>query len=192
MIYFLQDISAIIINILYIGPMAQNTMYSFLKQALNWLSFKPGIIFVHLLSCIWFFATSWTAVCQAFLSFTNSWSLLKFLSIESMIPSNHLILCHPLLLLPSIFSSIGSFPRSHFSASSGQSIGASASTSILPMNIQGWFPLGLSGLISSLSKWLSRAFSSTTVQKHHFFRTQPSLWSNLTSIHDYWKNHSFD
>ena len=109
MIYFLQDISAIIINILYIGPMAQNTMYSFLKQALNWLSFKPGIIFVHLLSCIWFFATSWTAACQAFLSFTNSWSLLKLLSIESMIPSNHLILCHPLLLLPSVFPSIKVF-----------------------------------------------------------------------------------
>ena len=72
----------------------------------------------------------------------------------------------------------GSFPVSQLFASSSQSIGASASASVLPVNIQDWFPLGLTGLISLQSRGLSRVFSSTTVQKHHFFSTQPSLWSN--------------
>ena len=90
------------------------------------------------------------------------------------------------------FPASGSFLMSWLFISNDQRIGASASASVFPMNIQGWFPLGLSGLIFSLSKGLSRVFSSTTVQKHHFFRTQPSLWSNLTSVHDYWRNHSFD
>ena len=72
----------------------------------------------------------------------------------------------------------GSFQMSQFIESGGQSIGISASSSILPMNIQDWFPLGLTGLISLQSKRLSRAFSNTTVQKHHFFGTQLSLWSN--------------
>ena len=81
--------------------------------------------------------------------------------------SNHLILCCPLLLLPSSFPASGSFQMSRLFASCGQSIGATASASVLPMNMQGWFPLGLTGLISLLSKGLSRVFSSTTVQKHH-------------------------
>ena len=106
------------------------------------------------------------------------WSLLKLLSIESMMPSNHLILCHPLLLLPSIFPSINSFPVSQLFASGGQIIGSSALASVLPMNIQGWFLLRLTGLSSLLSKGLSRVFSSTTVWKHQFFSTQPSLWSS--------------
>ena len=76
------------------------------------------------------------------------------------------------------FTGSGSFQMSQFFASGGQSIRASASGSVLPMNIQDWFPLGLTGLISLLSKGLSRVFSSTTIQKHHFFGTQPSLWSN--------------
>ena len=76
------------------------------------------------------------------------------------------------------FPASGSFPVSHFFASGGQSIGASASASVLPMNIQGWFPLGLTGLISLQSKGLSRVFSNTTVQKHQFFGAQLSLWSN--------------
>ena len=86
------------------------------------------------------------------------------------------------------FPASGSFPMSQFFASGGQSIGASASVSVIPMNIQDWFPLGLSGLISLQSKGLSRIFPNTTVQKHQFFSTQLSLWPNsLTSIHDYWK-----
>ena len=89
------------------------------------------------------------------------------------------------------FPASGSFPMSWLFASGGQSIGAAASASVLPRNIQGWFPLGLTGWISLQSKGLSRVFSSTTVRKHQFFGTQPSLWF-LTSIHDYGKNHSFD
>ena len=85
-------------------------------------------------SCL--FETPWTVACQAFLSITNSQSLLKLMSIESVMPSNHLILCRPLLLSPSIFPSIRSFPTSQLFASHGQSIGASASASVLPMNIQ--------------------------------------------------------
>ena len=73
---------------------------------------------------------------------------------------------------------LGSFPMSWRFASGGQSIGASASASVLPMSIQGWFPLGLTGLLSLLSKGLSRVFSNTTVQKHPFFGALPSLWSN--------------
>ena len=97
---------------------------------------------------------------------------------QSVMPSNHLILCCPLLFLPSIFPSTGSFPVSQLFVSGGQSIGASASVSVLPINIMGWLPLGLIGFISLLSKELSRVFSGTTVQKHHFFGAQPSLWSN--------------
>ena len=86
--------------------------------------------------------------------------------------------CHPLLLLPSVFPSISavSFPMSQFFASGGQTIGASASASALPVNIQDWFPLGWTGCISLQSKEFSRVFSNTTVQKHQFFSTQPSLW----------------
>ena len=98
----------------------------------------------------------------------------------------------PLLLLPSIFPNIRSFPMNCLFASHSQGIGASASTVILPVNIQSWFPLGLTGLISLLFKGLSRVFSSTIVQKYHFFSTQPSLWSSLTPVHDYWKNHTFN
>ena len=89
------------------------------------------------------------------------------------------------------FPASGSFPMSQIFTSGGQSIGGSASASVLSRNIQDWFPLGLTGLISLLSKGLSRVFSNTTVQKHQFFVAQFSLYS-LTSIHDYWKNHSLD
>ena len=96
----------------------------------------------------------------------HSWSLLKLMSIELVMPSNHLILCHSFLLLPSIFPSIRVFPRSQFFTSDGQSIGVSASTLVLPMNIQDSFPLGWTGWISLQSKGLSRVFSNTTAQKH--------------------------
>ena len=119
---------------------------------------------------LWLFVNPWAAACQASLSFTISRSFLKFMSIESVMPSNHLVLCHPLLLPPSIFSASGSFPMSQLLALGGQSIGASASTSVLPMTIQGWFPLGWTGLISLQSSGLSRVFSNTTVQKHQFLQ----------------------
>ena len=91
--------------------------------------------------------TPWTAAHQASLSITNSRSLLRLMSIELVMPSNHLILCRPFLLPPSIFQASGSFQMSQFFTSGGQSIGVSASASVLPMNIQDCFPLGLTGLI---------------------------------------------
>ena len=102
------------------------------------------------------------AALQASLSFTTSKSLLELISIESVMPSKHLILCCPLLLLPSILPSIRVFSNELF-ASCGQSIGASSSASVLPVNIQGQFPLGLTSLISLQSKGFSRVFSNTTV-----------------------------
>ena len=108
---------------------------------------------------------------QASLFTTNSWSLLKLMSIESVIPPNHLILCHLLSSLLQSFPASESFLVSQFFSSGGQGIGVSASASILPMNIQDWFPLGWTGWISLLSKGLSRIFSNTIVQKHQFFGT---------------------
>ena len=94
---------------------------------------------------------------------------------KSVMPSNHLILCHPLLLLLSIFPSIRVFSNQSVLSSVGQSIGVSASASVLPMNIQDWFPLGLTDLISLQSKGLSRFFSNTIVHKHQFFGAWLSL-----------------
>ena len=134
-------------------------------------------VVVQSLSHVWLFATSWTAARQASLSFTIFRSLLKLTSIESVMPLSHLNLCHLLLLLPSIPPSIRSFPKSQLFASSGQSIGVSASASVLPMNVQGWLPLGWTDLISLLSKGLSRVLSGTTIQKHQFLGAQSSVWS---------------
>ena len=107
--------------------------------------------------------------------------------------------CHPTILSSVIpFSShlqslpaTGSFQMSQFFASCGQSIGVSASASVLPMNIQDWFPLGWTGWISLQSKRLSRVFSNTTVWKHQFLVLSFLYNPTLTSIHDYWKNHSY-
>ena len=112
---------------------------------------------------------------QASLSITNSQSLLKLMSIKPMMPSNHLILCHPLLLLPSIFLSVRIFSNRAVLHIKRPKHGSFSSTSVLPMNIQDWFPLGLTGWISLQSKGLSRVFSNTTVQKHQFFGTRLSL-----------------
>ena len=129
----------------------------------------------------------WTAAHQAPLCSPISQSLLKFISIELVMLSNHLTICHPLLLCLQSFPASGSFPMRWLLASGGQSIGASASATILPMNIQGWFPLGLTGLISFQSKGLT----TTTIQKHQFFTSQLSLWTN-SLVRDCWKNHSFE
>ena len=123
-------------------------------------------------------AIPWTAGCRASLSFTISQSLFKFMSIESMMPSKHPILCHPLLLLPSIFLNIRVFSVSQLFASGGQNIGVSAWTSVLPMNTKDWFPLWWTGWISLQSTGLLRVFSNTTVQKHQFFGAQLSSQSN--------------
>ena len=133
--------------------------------------YPPQFSSVQLLSCVQLFATPWTAAHQASLSMTNSWSLLKLMSTESVIPSNHLILLSP---SPPAFSlSQHQFLMSRRFASGGQSIGILASSSVLPMNIWHWFPLGVTGLISLQSKKLSRVFSSTTVWKYQFFSAQP-------------------
>ena len=137
---------------------------------------------VHSLNHVQLFVIPWTAEQQASLSITtHSRSLLILTSIELVMPSNHLILFHPLFLLPSIFPSIRSFPKSQFFTSGGQNIGVSASASVLPMNIQDWFPLELNGLISLKSKGLSRFFSNTTVQKHQFFGAQLRFNSHIHS-----------
>ena len=140
---------------------------------------------VQALSRVQPFVIPWTAALQASLFFTISWSLLKLMFIGSVMPSNH---SHP-LLLPSIFSSVRVFSNESvfrirwpkywsFSFSISPSNEYSVSASVLPTNILGWFPLGLSDLISLLSKGLSSVFSNTTVQKQQFCGVQLSLWSN--------------
>ena len=141
---------------------------------------------VQSLSRVWLFVTLWTEASQV------SQNILKLMSITLVVPSNHLILCCHLLLLPSIFPSIRVFSSESTPPSSSQSIGALASASVLPMNIQDGFPLGLTGLISLLSKGLSKVFSRTTVWKHQFFSARLLYGPALTSVHDYWKNHKFD
>ena len=132
---------------------------------------------VQLLSRVWLFVTPWITARQASLSITNSWSSPIPMSIESVMPSNHLILCRPLLLLPSIFPSIQGLFKWVSSLHQVAKVleFLSASTSVLPMNTQDWSPLGWTGWISLQSKGLSRVFSNTTVQKHQFFGTQLSL-----------------
>ena len=141
---------------------------------------------IQSLSCVQLFATPWTAARQASLSITNSQSLLKIMSIKSLMPSNQFIICQPILLLPSIF------PIRQFFASSSETIGASALASVLPMNIQNWFPLGLTCLNSLQSKRLSRV--SPTPQFKSINSSVLSIFYSptLTFIHDYWKNHNFD
>ena len=123
---------------------------------------------------LWPRTTAW----EASLSFTISWNLLRFLSSELVMLSNHYILCCPFLLLPSIFPNVRIFSNESALGSRWPVTGASTSASVLPMNIQGWFPLGLTSLISLQSKGLSRVFSSTTIPWHQYFGAQPSLWSS--------------
>ena len=140
---------------------------------------------IQLLSRVQLFVTPWTAARQACLSITNSQSLLKLMSIESVMPSNHLILCLPLLLLPSIFPSIRVFSNESALRIRWPKYW-SFSFNISPSNEH----LGLISFTMDLqSKGISRVFSNTIVQKHQFFCAQ---LSTLPSIHDYRKNHSFD
>ena len=125
---------------------------------------------VQSLSRVRLFATPRTAACQASLSFIISQSLFKLMYISSSVA--------PFSSCPQSFPASGAFLMNWLFTSGGQSVGASASTSFLPVNMQGWFPLGLTGLISLLPERLSRVFYSTTVRKHQFFGAQPSLWFN--------------
>ena len=124
------------------------------------------------------FATPQIAARQASLSITNSRRSLKLTSIESVMPSSHLILCRPFLLLPQSLPASGSFPMSQLFTWGGQSTRVSASALFLPKNTQDWSPLGCAGWISLQSKGLSRVFSNTTVKKHQFFGSQLSSQSN--------------
>ena len=150
--------------------MHYNIVFSIMVYHMILNAVPHAISSVQSFSHLQLFTTPWTAAWQASLSITSFWSLLNLMSIESVMPSNHLILS-----CPQSFPASGIFPVSQFFASGSQSIGASAS--VLPMNSQGWFSLGLTGLISLQSKGLSRVFSNTIVQKHQFFGTWLSLWS---------------
>ena len=156
-------------------------------------AFFVVVVVVQSLSHVRLFVTSWTIAHQASLSFTISQSLHKLMSIESVMPSNHLIFCQPLLLLPSIFPCIRVFLnelalciRWH------QSIGASAPSSVLPMNIQGWFPLGLTGLISLRLRDSQESSEASEFKSVNSLALSLLYGPTLTSVHDYWKNHSFD
>ena len=133
---------------------------------------------VQSFSCVWLFQTPWIAAHQASLSITNSRSSLKLMSIELVMPSSHLILCCPLLLLPPILPSIRVFSSEsilHMRWSKYWSF----SFSIIPSKeTQGWSPSEWTGWISLQSQGLSRVFSNTTVQKHQFFSAQLSSQSN--------------
>ena len=152
---------------------------------------QTGWSSVQSLSLVRLFSNPWTATCQASLFVKTSWSLLRLMSTELVMPSNHLILCHPLLLLPSIFPRIRVF--------SSESVLCirwpkdwSFSFSISPSN-------EYSGLISFRMDWLDLLAVQGTLKnllhhhnsRHQFFDAQLSLRPALTSIHDYWKNHSF-
>ena len=134
---------------------------------------------VQSLSRVWLFATPWITKGQASLSITNSQSSLRLKSIESVMPSSHLILCCPLLLLPQIPPSIRVFSNESTLHMRWSKYWISALASFLPKNTQGWSPLEWTDWISLQSKGLSRVFSNTTVQKHQFFSAQLSSQSNF-------------
>ena len=161
---------------LRVVPFFNFHLASFAHQQASRASLVPGHKFSSVqLSRVRLFATTRTAAHQASLSITNSQSPPKPMSIESMMPSNHLILCCPLLLLSLIFPNIRGFSNGSALHMRWPRIGVSALTSILPMNTQDLSPLEWTGWIFSQSKGLARVFSSTTVQKHQFFGTQLSL-----------------
>ena len=150
---------------------------------------------VQSLSRVWLFATPWTAARQASLSITNSQNLPKPMSTELVMPSNRLILCRPLLLLPSIFPSVRVFSNEsalRIRRPKDWSFSFNISPSSVPRNTQDWSPLGWTGWISLQSR--DSQESSPTPQFKSINSSAPSfLYSpTLTSIHDYWKNHSLD
>ena len=147
---------------------------------------------VQLLSHVGLFATLWTTVCQASLSIASSQTLFKLMSIESVMPSNHLILCRPLLLLPQAFPASVSFQMGQFLTSGGQSIGASASASVLPLSIQDWFPLGWTGWNPCCPRDYQESSPTPQFKSISSFMLTFLYSPTLTSIHGYWKNHSFD
>ena len=146
---------------------------TYLKQIIN-QEIMQSVFFssVQSLSHVWLFATPWTTAHQDSLSITNSWSLLKLISFESVMPSNHLILCWPLLLLPSIFPSIRIISNESALHIRWPKYWCFSFNISPPMNTQDWSPSEWTGWISLQSKGLSRVFSNTTVQKGQFFSAQ--------------------
>ena len=146
---------------------------------------------VQSLSCVRLFAAPWTAALQASVSITNSWSLPKLMSMESVMSSIISSSVVPFSSCPQSSPASGSFPMSQLFASGGQSTGVSTSASVLPVNTQDWSPLGWAGWISLQSMGLSRVFSNTTQFKSINSSALSFLHSpTLTTIHDHWKNHS--
>ena len=142
---------------------------------------------VRSLSCVWLFAAPWTSAHQASLSITSSQSLLKLMSIESVMPSNHLT---PFSSCLQSFPALGSFPMSQFFTSRGQSIRLSASASVLPRNIQDWFPLGWTG-----SPWSPRDSQESSTPQFKSIKSSALSFlycPTLTSMRDCSKIHSFD
>ena len=135
-------------------------------------------VVIQPLSHVRLFATPCITARQASLSFTISWSLLKLMPIEVVMPSNHLILCHPLLFLPSIFLSSRDFSNESALCIRWPKYWSCSFSISPPKNIQDWFPLGWTGLISLQYNRHSGIFSNTSVQKHQFFGALPSLWSS--------------
>ena len=148
-----------------------------IKTTMRYHLMSVRISSVHSLSHVQLFATAWIAACQASLSITNSQSSLRLTSIKSVMPSSHLILGRPLLLLPPISPASESFPMRQIIAWGGQSTGVSVLASFLPKKSQGWSS-EWTGWVSLQSKGLSRVFSNTTVQKHQFFGAQLFSQSN--------------
>ena len=150
------------------------------------------VIVVQSPSHVWLFVTPWTAACQASLSLTISWSLLNSYPLswwcQPAISSSDALFS----FCPQSFPASGTFPMSCLSASDDQNTGASASASVLPVNIQGWFPLRLTGLISLLFKGLSGVFFSTTVRRYHSLAFCLLYRPALTTMHDHWGGHSLD
>ena len=151
-------------SVLYCGYRKEEIEILFGRYTWIWISS------VQSLSCVWLFVTPWTTACQASLSVTNSQITPNPMSIKSVMPSNHLILCRPLLLLPSIFHSFRVFSNESAPLIRWPKYWVTASTSVLPMNTQDWSPSGWTGWISLQSKELS-----SLLQKHQFFSVQLSL-----------------
>ena len=161
------------------GKTVALTRRTFVDKVMSLLfNTHPLLLLLSHFSRVWLFVTPWTAASQASLSNTNSQSLLKLMSIESVMPSTISSSVVPFSSCPKSFPASGSFQMGQLFTSGGQSMGVSASTTVLPMNTQDWSALGWTGWISLQSKGLSRIFSKTTVQKQQFFSAQPSLWSN--------------
>ena len=162
-----------------------------LRRITLWLRLRKKV--AQQFSSLSLVAMLWTSAHNPSLSFTISWSLFKLMSIEKVMPSNHLVLSSPSPLALQlaqfmVFPNIRVFSNELVLHIRWPNSVTSASASVIPVNIQGWFPLGLNSLILLQSK---EVFSNTTIQKHQFFSIQPSLWSNF-HIHIYWKNHSFE